>query len=288
MKNLLMYLLFILIVGCGGGNKNNHSNNNPINNNSIKNNHIETALKTGKVDKVSLNELLDNTIKKIDDIKNYQETILKAIYQDNPIYYNPTQNSQIIDKLLNNDKAVPILKGDKYILALLGEENNTRYLIFGSTPYKFFSNNENLSYKKFLDRELLWLMSGLPIDTTLKNKSKTIAYFSISNENSLKDYINKEFSNWKLKKCDNYDNLINCIKKSDLIIFSQKDKDYFSQIKNAINFAIANKIAIAYFHPNWGTNKISNFVAKKFNFTFSYGGNWWAKDKTDVSKLLRN
>jgi len=254
-------------------------------------NALGEALKSGKVDKITLSELLDGTLKSIESIKSYKDTLLREIYQNNAISYDPGKSSQIIDELANNNKAVALLRGSKYSLVLAGEENDTRYLIFGSNPYNFFANGENLSYKPFLNRELLWLIGGLPINSDLNSSVKTIAYFSVDNEDNLKSYINSEFPKWNLKKCSDYGALNSCVDGSDLIIFEQKDSSKSQEIKDTLDFAVTNHIPIAYFHPDWGTNDLSNVVEKRFNFVFPHGGNWWSKNRTDVdnySQIVEN
>jgi len=259
----------------------------------IEHSTLDKALEIGKANNVTLSELLDAGIKEIDSIKTLHQTLLKAIYKNKSISYNPGQNSQIIKDLSNNDKAVAILKGNgNKTLALMGEQNGSRYLIFGSIPYNFFANGENLSYKPFLNRELLWLIGGLPIDSDLANEPKTVAYFSIKNENNLKSYLSSEFPKWNLKNCsDSYNDLNSCIKGSDLVIFEREDKEYSQEIKDAIDFAVKNSIPLAYFHPDWGTNGISDAVSNRFLFTFPNGGNWWAKDEAkydNYSQMLKD
>jgi len=247
---------------------------------------LEVAIETGKVDKVTLEELLDGSVNEIEAIKEYKDDLLHAIYEEHAIVYDPTKDSQVLEKVVNNDKAVALLRGENNILALGGEKNSTRYLIFGSTPYSFFENGENLSYKPFLNREFLWLVGGLPLNSNLMQEAKSIVYFSMENEVAFKSYMGDEFAQWSLKKCSDYSMLNSCIDGADLIVFEQENNLKSQEIQEALEFALKKHIPVAYFHPNWGDKKISDVVAKKFLFTFHHGGNWWAKDSVDSENYL--
>ena len=250
---------------------------------------IEDVLKSGDViaTPVTKQELIDATLNRIESVKTAQKTLLEAIYGENSIVYDPKNSSQYFTAFAQEVNLIPILRGEKSkTLAIAGEDNGNRYLLFGSKPY----DGANSSYEPYLNRLFLWLVGGLPIDESLKNSNKTVAYLSLQN-NSFIDYMPNNFSNWTLKNCTNESDLTACIDGVDLVVFEKKSTNKVDAIAQMLDSAKSKHIPVAYFYHSSGENSISDLIEEKFTIRFPHGGNWWTKDKVDVdnySNMLNN
>ena len=281
-RNLFNYSYIIImaaiVIGCGGGSS---SSNTTTQNNA--NNALDRVIKSGDIRTapISKEDLIDATIKEIDTIKSTQKELYQAIYDNNSIEYNPTQNSQIFTKVMQSKNVIPILVGNKSkILALAGKEDGMRYLLFGSRPYD--GNNQN--YEHFFNKLLLWLAGDLPIDKQLKESNKTIALYSL-NDKKIINYMQSNFPKWNVKECQ--DDLTTCINGADLLILENKNSANAKNIAQMIQKAKEKHISIAYFHSSWVQNELSNVIEKTFTVNFPYGGNWWADDKVDFNNYTK-
>jgi len=242
---------------------------------------VENALTSGSVKTINEETLLAATIKELEDLKTIKSSLLKTIYKNETIQYDPGRRTQLIEPLVENLYNIyPILQGNKgYALAALGVKRNSRFAVFGSTPLWYFEHNRNMRFEPQFKRILFWLMHGDLI------KKRTIGLsFLDSNKKEIKAWIEKNYPKWSIKECDSHNpDFTTCYNNVDLILTGREaDNKNVQSIVEALQKATTSGIPILYFHTNTEQlNKISAHIANELGFTFVYLGNYWKRDKAD-------
>ncbi len=242
---------------------------------------VEIALKSGKVDGVTDLELIEAALTQIGIIRE-GGGLYDALYQGNAIAYEPGQSTQLINYSGDMSTAYPILFGTgKKTLALAGTKKKSRFAVFGSTPMQFFVNGEQTGYETAMKRLLYWLLGGLPIDEQIANEEKRVVIASDSSDTQ--KWLAESFTNWNVSFCTTDATIASCAAGADLLVMDSKSNR--TDIVESIDGLLDNGTPILFLYDGWSKDATTDEVAALFDFSFPYGGNWWALDKADWTDL---
>ncbi len=251
---------------------------------------VADALSSGSVTQVTEEELIQAARDEISSLRT-GNSLLSQIYQNGSISYTSgNYHSQLI-KIYGDVKQVfPILYGNKSnVLAVAGQKEMSRFSVFASNPLYFFDRDENLDYEPYMKRVFVWLIGGEPIDMNLMNTNKTVALSFVSDSSAVERWITKSFPNWSLKSCNDKLTLEGCYSDADLVLLGRSGTDSDAvAMRSLLPKMLTEAKPILYLHDNWGQNNLSQVVADLFDFSFPYGGNYWAGDAaswTDIEEM---
>ncbi|CAA6816771.1 MAG: Unknown protein [uncultured Sulfurovum sp.] len=248
---------------------------------------VEDALSSGSVLSVTEEELIEATRDEISSLKA-GDALLLAIYQNGDITYDPGgYDSQLINLYADANKVFPILYGNKNnVLAIVGTKEASRFSVFASNPLSFFDSNENMEYEPYMKKVFAWLMDGEPLDMTLNQSSKTIVLSFANSSSAVERWVTSTYPNWTLKSCNDEATLESCYADADLILLGRSGIDADAEaLALALPKVLVQGKPILYLHDNWGQNNLSQVVADLFDFSFPYGGNYWAEDAASWNNI---
>jgi|GEM_PF-634166 len=247
---------------------------------------VDDALHSGVVDLVTEEELLVSARAELETLRT-GETLLSALYQNNSIAYTPSHNSQLINITGDVHKVYPILYGtDSHILAVAGTKSNGRFSAFGSVPMEYFQDGKNLDYETPMKRLLLWLIGGEPLNSAISTQNRTIALSFANYATDTKNWLTTNYPDWTIKECNDIATHANCLNGVDLVIQgSSASNGDENSIKTDIETLLNGGTPVLYLHPDWGVNPTAQAMAKLFEFSLPYGGNWWSSDKANWSSV---
>ncbi|MBU1669015.1 ImpA family metalloprotease [bacterium] len=243
-------------------------------------NAVEEALVSGSVLNVTEEELIQAARDEISSLK-VGNSLLSQLYQNGSISYTSgNYHSQLINMYGDGSKTFPILYGNKNnVLAIAGQKEAGRFSVFASNPLYFFDRDENLEYESYMKRVFVWLIGEEPIDMNLTNTDKTVALSFVSDSSAVERWITKNYPNWSLKSCNDKATLESCYGDADLILLGRSGTDADAEaMRSVLPKMLTAAKSILYVHDNWGQNSLSQVVADLFEFSFPYGGNYWAND----------
>ncbi len=288
-KKLLPVLaVSTLLVSCGGGSSSSDGSGDHVLPPTSTSN-IDTVLRTGDVINTPITEveLLQAAQDEIESLKA-GEPLLKALYKNEPIAYDASNRSQLIN--INGDahKIFPILQGNKgKTLAVAGIKENSRFAAFGAAPMEHFQARNNLSYESQFKRLLGWLITANADDVL--SVSKTIGLsFTYSDKTNIKAWISSNYPSWVIQECDrNSPDFATCYNNVDLIITGwQTDEENTQLVRERLEEEVNRGTPILYLHTWYEAyNGVAHTIAKLFDFSLPYGGNYWAKDKASWNNI---
>jgi len=248
-------------------------------------NAIENALSSGLVEHVTSQELLEEIREEIILLRD-GNSLLRDLYKDETIAYDPTNRSQLINLHVDSKKVFPILQGNAgKVLAVAGEINASRFAAFGAAPMEAFEDANNLSYEIQFKRLLSWLISNEVNSSTIADANMTLALsFTQSDTNDIKNWLTKNYTKWELLECNNdASDLESCYENADLIITGwQTDENNTQTVKSTLTNEIKNKTPILYLHTWYeAKNSVADAIGNLFGFSLPNSGNYWSKDSVN-------
>ncbi|MBT6177098.1 MAG: hypothetical protein HOI23_07600 [Deltaproteobacteria bacterium] len=244
---------------------------------------LEMALRTGDVRYLEeVGTALASAIDSLDASRAASQSILRTIYESEPIDYVPTEWSQFVltGNLTNNFSLVSgSLQGRP--LALAGSNEMTRYAAYGSNPFQV-ALSDSPSYSGALKRLLLWLSGGeggamAPTQTTL-------ALVKLGGEEaSVLSWLDAqpESMNWTVLSCDAAEELSACSETADVVIIGDAfPSDEIDTVSRFVELATAEGKSFLYSHTAaWEDTPAGRTILSHFDMRFGeYGGNYFVED----------
>ncbi len=240
---------------------------------------VAYALSSGDASNVTVNDLLASAREEITSLQTGDD-LLKALYKNQAINYNPGNRSQLIRIKGDSHKVFPILQANKgNTLAIAGIKDTARFAAFGGAPMEHFAEGNNLSYEPQFKRLLAWLITANANDTLQNNKTIALS-FTRSDTKDIKNWLATHYANWTVKECNDAKTLTNCYVSADLIMIGWQTKNEDANpIKQALENEISKQTPVLYLHTLYeAINEVSATISRLFEFELPYGGNYWAKD----------
>lgn len=249
---------------------------------------LAKALRLGDAALVTEKSLLSEVRKEIAYWKE-GKALLKDLYLDGTISYDAGNRSQLINFTSSRD-IYPILYGNKEkVLAAAGEHKGTRFAAFGAAPTEQFADGKNLEFEPVFKRLILWLVSGETTASSLLDQNLTIALSYVkSDKKNITEWMERTFSKWTIKSCEDAATLQSCYSGSDLIISGWQSDENVTLISDALEQSMQEKIPLLYLHTWYeATNDLSTAIATMLGFELPYGGNYWSKDHASWTNLAQ-
>ncbi len=243
---------------------------------------IKSALEHGDAQLVGERVLLRAIIRELEREKEINP-LLSRIYGDEAISYNPTKHAQWLIPTKDYHDVFPLLVGnDGHNFALAGKERDFRFLAYGDCVMWHFEHAKSPMYEAAFQKALRWLVGG----KVQEKKHIALSFIKYDDLRDTKNYLAKNYPNWEVEEC-HVDGLDSCYEKADLIITGwQGENEDAKKIAQTLGDAKAENIPILYMHTWYeATNQVADAIAKVLGFTFSYGGNYWAKEQVDFANL---
>ncbi len=249
-------------------------------------NAVEDALNSGIVTKVTAEELIQAARDEIESLST-EDSLLKALYKDESISYDPSNHSQLINIYGDAHKISPILYGNNgQVLAAAGKKKNSRFAAFGAAPMEHFQDGNNLSYEPQFKRLLSWLITD-NTEANLSNKTIGLS-FTLSDTSDIKSWIASNYPTWTIQECDSTTpDFSTCYNNVDLIITGwQTDESNTQIVRTKLEEVVNTGTPVLYLHTWYESyNSVAHSIAELFEFSLPYGGNYWTKDKVDMESI---
>jgi len=271
---LLSFALFL--TACGGGSSGSE-------NSTPKVSALQKALSSGNASEVSQTQLLSSLRDELSFLLQ-GDPLLKKIYRDDSIVYDPSNRSQIIKIVGDKHKIFSILQGNAgNTLAAAGTKQKSRFAAFGAAPMEYFVAGDNLSYEAPFKRLLAWLITGESDDNLDKNRTIALS-FSYADRKKIVTWLESNYPQWNIQQCQrDASDLQSCYSNADLVITGWQTAEMNrDKVEDALEELVKKGTPILYLHTWYEAyNSVAHTIARFLGFELPYGGNYWAKDKAD-------
>ena len=285
-KTVVITLGLALFSGCGSDDSSEQTTPPLSSDVVLEKSAISKALESGSVADTSAIDIIHEARAELQSIKE-GEKLLNLLYGSDAISYKPSNNSQIINIEGDVHQIFSILNGNKgNRLGVAGVKSKGHFALYGSNPFEYFQEGENLSYETPMKRLLLWLIGGEPLQESIAEQKRVIALSYVDAQSKTKEWLANNYKEWSLKECNDVATHATCVGDADLIIEGMHaGDDDAATIKEDLESSLERGAGVLYLHPNWGENGVSDMIESLFLISFSYGGNWWADDGASWSSV---
>ena len=264
---------------------------------------MKKALLSGDMTELTEEELIDETLNEIDNLKSHMLDAKIKIFNLNSdatvksngasltsIDWDPTHDACLFDTSLGVNVPVFVtnsVANENYsiyekTIAAVGKKGGGRYMVFGTNPLRVIGNRQ---MQQAMENAISWLVGR----DDLKNEpfSVVIAHlddsFWFRDESKTREWLDKHFNKQAIFNEENScegENLQSCLdKKTDLLILSQvsKEDDNISRIIQTVDRALQNDIPILYIHHDGDLKALGKeLFAKVFDIKYVWD-NYWKK-----------
>ncbi len=255
---------------------------------------LDMAIHTGDVSYLTeIETALTEGLGDLATAKAGSEEILRGIYGNGPVEYNPNPWSQFIltGNLTNNFALVPGSVHGRP-LATAGRKGESRYAAFGSNPFSIMDSN-SAGYAAAMKRLLIWLVTGDAAATSPAQVTLALGMLGVD-EDTVAYWLDAqpESINWSVVRCSSAVDLASCSGGADVLIvgddFLAEDIDAVSDVVEA---AVESGQALLYSHTStWEDTAEGTAILSHFDMGFGgYGGNYFVEDTAawvDVEAML--
>ncbi|PKF62826.1 hypothetical protein CW745_05240 [Psychromonas sp. psych-6C06] len=318
LKYIVVFLLSIFTVGCGSGSEESNANASlldEIEQTTVKDDHSykediptdnentpttdnentptenktaqeRVALAMASGDPSLLPEgdqaILDAILARIKHYETQGQGFLTQIYKDDPISYSPSRHSQFVS-INKREGTYPLILGNKGLrLAAASEIDGQRNAAFGTNIILSFNDGNYLSYEKHFKNLLAWLLKRS--ESNLAEQADVrLMLMDNTTYSRTTAWLNNQYPNWTVTRCDDANNLINCVSNNaDLVITGSSTDTDSAVVSTALANAQSQGSAKIYVHlHSWNTTGLTNKVLAGMNFSMQSpgsAGNYFSQD----------
>ena len=223
-------------------------------------------------------EILDTTIFELEEGIERSAAFLAEIYQDDGVYYEPTEWSNHI-RVVDIDNNFILVQGSEagYPLASAGEQGDSRYAAFGMNVVVSLDEGQNTSFNAPFSRVLGWLLTGEVSESMGTDYQIGVSSVGWYQEQTI-SYLSSSFDS--VEDCDASSERDACYQASDLLVIGAVGEDV-EEISAELEEAMQNGTAVLFLHTEtWAESALGRAVLQQLGMNYGdYGGNFWSVDQ---------
>ena len=269
-------------------------------------NAVKEALQTGSIESVTEHELVEATLEEIERNRTMLSDAKQKIFNLNSdgtsnvnslrsidwdpthdaitMFSTPGMNTPLLYTNAVTDNAKTVYKKE---VAIIGEKEKGKYLLFGSNPFRQIVNGEMNS---LLENSIAWLANR----DDLKSNAFSVVISHLEDrsyfrdESGTRDWLDTHYAGSVTYNAENAcdgDALQGCLdNKPDLLIISQKKEveEDEKAIASVVNSALKSGTPVLYIHLDGQMQALGNeLFSSVFDVTYEWD-NYWKKLKVEA------
>lgn len=236
-------------------------------------------------------QLIDRSLKLIEQYRQDNAHFLQSIYQDNSIQYDSGQHSQMIR--LNQaahyypqSKSFELIRGNGgRVFAAASDKNGQRNAAFGTDIISSMQQGNNLDYQENFKQLLAWLFDKELTQT--QTQEVRLFLMGGSTVSRITAWIATQYPNWNVSLCDDKATQSSCLNQADLIITGSSGNTSEQDVSTLLTSAQQENTPLLYMHlHSWNSVPLTQTVLGMMDFSMQGPGgpgNFFSPDKADWS-----
>ena len=244
---------------------------------------LDMAVQTGDPSYLETGEaVLEAAIDGLQESIDSSSAIIREIYQDDGVYYEPSEWSNHI-QTVDIDNNFILIQGSEtgYSLASAGQKGETRYAAFGMNVVVSLDDGGNASFQVPFSRLISWLLTGVGSEDTTPDYSIGLSSIGWYQDQTM-GYFSGLFDT--VEDCDQSTDRASCYQAVDLIVIGAEGAEEDAEtIAAELQEAMDNGTAVLFLHTEtWTESEQGRAILSELGMSYGgYGGNYWAVDKAE-------